>query len=53
MPRYDENFQFVLKDGPETKHKVNPGYNDQPSVNFRFGAGTVWDGKPKHESWYA
>lgn len=36
----------------ETRHKVSMGGRG-PSIKFRNGAGSVWDGQPKFSSWYA
>jgi hypothetical protein len=38
----------VVKDGKVTKHKA-VGSN----CSMKFGCGSLWDGKPKYESWYA
>ena len=38
--------------GEVTKHRVTM-YNGRPSINFKHGAGCIYDGKPKYESWYA
>lgn len=38
--------------GEVTQHRVRM-YNGNPSIRFEHGAGCVYDGKPKYESWYA
>jgi hypothetical protein len=38
--------------GAVTKHRATM-YNGTPSINFKHGAGRLYDGQPKYESWYA
>lgn len=38
--------------GPVTTHRVNVWGSGQ-SVTFKYGSGSVWDGKPEYCSWYA
>lgn len=42
-----------VKDGEETQHKANSTKQFGNSVCFKYGSGSVWDGRPLYESWYA
>lgn len=52
VPHFDDDFRPVDGKGKVEKHKVTV-YNGRPSVHFKHGAGSVWDGKALYESWYA
>lgn len=49
-------FATVYNDDPiESRHSVRSGYagGDKWCVNFKYGCGYIWDGKPQQCSWYA
>ena len=33
--------------------KLVKWYEDRPLLSMDFGSANLWDGKPKHQSWYA
>ena len=38
--------------GPEEIKRIK-FVNNEPWLNFPYGAGKLWDGKPRYKSWYA
>jgi hypothetical protein len=44
--------QFLDKE-PELLKRVTGAYDGEPWINFEYGGGRKWDGKPIGCSWYA
>ncbi len=49
------DYRLAVKDDfvGEPIKKLITFISGKPIINFKFGIGTIWDGKPEYNSWYA